>query len=122
MTTIRSLEDLKRFREAALEKKMQIARQGNVQVIIGMGSCGIAAGALETMKAIREQIESDKLQGVTLTQSGCIGLCSDEPIVQVVVGEKPVVTYGAVTPEVARQIMKDHVLGGKVVSAYLVEV
>lgn len=120
MTTIKSLEDLKRIREEALEKRRVKTESGAVQVIVGMGTCGIAAGARETMKAILTKIETDKLSGITVTQTGCIGLCEREPIVQVVRGETKV-TYGKVTPIVAEQIVTEHVLGGNVVREYVVE-
>jgi NADP-reducing hydrogenase subunit HndB len=121
MSTIQSLEDLQRFREVALEKKAQLARPGNVQVIIGMSSCGIAAGALETMNAIREQVEKVKIPGIYISQTGCSGLCAKEPIVQVVMDGKQKVTYGNVTPDIARRILIEHVQGGKVVQEYSIE-
>mgnify|MGYP000905672002 FL=1 len=88
-----------------------------VGIVVGMATCGIAAGARDAMKAILETIETDAISGVIVTQTGCIGLCEKEPIVQVVIGEQPKVTYGKVTPEVARRIMKEHVTGGKVVES-----
>jgi NADP-reducing hydrogenase subunit HndB len=72
------------------------------------------------MKAILETIEKDNLQDIVVTQTGCIGLCEREPIVQVVVGDQPKVTYGKVTPEVARQIMHEHVVDGKVVEHHVI--
>ena len=78
-----------------------------------MGTCGIAAGARDTMKAILDTIEKDSINGIIVTQTGCIGLCEREPIVQVIIGEQPKVTYGKVTAEVARKIMKEHVVEGK---------
>jgi NADP-reducing hydrogenase subunit HndB len=122
MATVKSLEDLKRVREEALEKRKAKTASGQVQVIVGMGTCGIAAGARETMKAILDEIEKDSLSGIIVTQTGCIGMCEREPIVQVVVGDQTKVTYGKVTPEVARQIMKDHVVGGKVVQDHVIPV
>lgn len=116
MTTIKSLDDLKRAREDALKKRELKATSGAIQVIVGMGTCGIAAGARDTMKAILETIEQDSITGVIVTQTGCIGLCEREPIVQVIVGEQPKVTYGKVTPEVARKILKEHVVAGKIVT------
>lgn len=115
MPTIKNLEDLKRIREEALEKRKLKTASGNIQVVVGMGTCGIAAGARETMKAILDTIEKDNLSGITVTQTGCIGLCEREPIVQITVGEDPKITYGKVTPEVARRILKEHVGEGKVV-------
>jgi NADP-reducing hydrogenase subunit HndB len=120
MATVKSLEDLKRVREEALEKRKAKTASGQAQVIVGMGTCGIAAGARETMKAILDEIEKDSLSGIIVTQTGCIGMCEREPIVQVIVGEQAKVTYGKVTPEVARMIMKDHVVGGKVVEDHVI--
>lgn len=117
MPVIKSLEDLKKAREEALKKRELKATSGTVQVIVGMGTCGIAAGARDAMKAILETIENDAISGVIVTQTGCIGLCEKEPIVQVVIGEQPKVTYGKVPPEVARRIMKEHVSSGKIVES-----
>jgi NADP-reducing hydrogenase subunit HndB len=120
MATIKSLEDLKRVREEALKKRDLKASSGSIQVIVGMGTCGIAAGARDTMKAILDTIEKDSINGVIVTQTGCIGLCEKEPIVQVVVGEAPKVTYGKVNADVAKMILKDHVAKGKIVTDYVV--
>ncbi len=120
MPTIKSLDDLKRIREEALQKRELKSASGQAQVIVGMGTCGIAAGARETMKAILEAIQAEGLSGIVVTQTGCIGLCEREPIVQVVVGEQPKVTYGKVNPEVARRILHDHVVSGKVVEDHVI--
>lgn len=120
MPTIKSLDDLKRIREEALQKREVKTASGQAQVIVGMGTCGIAAGARETMKAILEAIQSEGLSGIVVTQTGCIGLCEREPIVQVVVGDQPKVTYGKVNPEVARRILHEHVQGGKLVEDHIV--
>lgn len=121
MSPVKSLEELKKLREEAIQKRNAKMTYGNAQVIVGMGTCGIAAGARDTMKAILGQIEKDNLNDIVVTQTGCIGLCEREPIVQVVVGESPKVTYGKVTPMVAERILKEHVLGGKVVQEYVVQ-
>ncbi len=122
MSPIKSLDDLKKLREEALEKRKAKVSFGRAQVIVGMGTCGIAAGARDTMKAILGEIEQKSLDDIAVTQTGCIGLCEREPIVQVIVGEQPRVTYGKVTPDVASRILKEHVLGGKVVREYVIEV
>jgi NADP-reducing hydrogenase subunit HndB len=120
MSQVKSLEDLRKLREEALKKRQAKSASGQVQVIVGMGTCGIASGAHETMKSILNFIETEKLSGVFVSQTGCVGLCEKEPIVQVVIGEKPIVTYGKVNGEVARRIMKDHVVGGRVVQDNLI--
>lgn len=122
MSTIKSLEDLKNAREEALKKRALKASSGTVQVIVGMGTCGIAAGARDTMKSILDTIEKDSINGIIVTQTGCIGLCEKEPIVQVVIGESPKVTYGKVTPEVAKKILLEHVGNGKVVTDHVLNI
>jgi NADP-reducing hydrogenase subunit HndB len=120
MPTIKSLDDLKKVREEALQKRKIQTESGNAHVIVGMGTCGIAAGARDAMKAILDTIEKEKIHDVTITQTGCIGMCEKEPIVQVEIGDQPKVTYGKVTPDVARSIIKEHVVGGKVVSNHVI--
>ena len=122
MPAIKSLEELKRVREEALQKKKMKATPGNIQVIVAMGTCGIAAGARDTMKSVLNFIETNAVSGVTVTQTGCIGKCEQEPIVQVVIGDQPKVTYGKVNAEVAEQIMKQHVQNGMPVKDYVLPI
>ncbi len=121
MPAVKSLDDLRRVREEAIEKRKVKTTASSVQVIVGMGTVGIAAGARETLKAILEFIEKEKLADITVRQTGNIGLDSFEPVVQVVVGDTPKVTYGKVTPDAARLIMKQHVVGRNVVKDYVIE-
>jgi len=121
MDKVKSIEDLKRIREEALQKRQAKTVSGEKQVIVGMGTVGIAAGARETLKAILEFIENENLGDIIVRQTGNIGLDSLEPIVQVVLGEQPKVTYGKVTPEAARQIMREHVVDPAPVKKYDVE-
>lgn len=120
MSTIKSLEDLKKAREEALQKRDMKTASGTAQVVVGMGTCGIAAGARDTMKAILDTIEKESLNGIIVTQTGCIGLCEKEPIVMVTKGSEPKVTYGKVTPEVARKILLEHVVDGKPVTDHVI--
>jgi len=120
MATIKSLDDLTRIRKEVLEKRKAKAAAGQIEVIVGMGTCGIAAGARDTMKAIQEDILNNNRVGIVVKQTGCIGLCEKEPIIQIVVGEQPKVTYGKVSPVVARQILADHVADGKIVQNHVI--
>lgn len=120
MTQVKSLEELKRLKQAALEKRQAKITTGQARVVVGMGTCGIAAGARETMKTILDVIEQENLSGIIVTQTGCIGLCEWEPIVEVSVGGSPKVTYGKVTVEKAKQIMKQHVMEGLAVSEFMI--
>jgi NADP-reducing hydrogenase subunit HndB len=121
MDKVKSLEDLKRLREEALEKRRVKTASGEIQVVVGMGTVGIAAGARETLKSILDYVENENLSDIVVRQTGNIGMDSFEPIVQVIVGENPKVTYGKVTPDAARRIMKEHVVGGQVVKEYVIE-
>lgn len=120
MPTVKSLEDLKKIREEALKKREIKSAPGSIQIVVGMGTPGIAAGARETLKEVLSIIEEKQLTNITVRQTGNIGLDSWEPILQVLVGEAAPVTYGKVTPYVARQIMEQHVLGGKPLNDYIV--
>jgi NADP-reducing hydrogenase subunit HndB len=121
MKTIQSLEDLRLFRQEIVERRQASARRGDIQILVGLGMCGIAAGALATLNAVRQQVEDAGLKNVSIVQTGCVGLCRHEPIVQVIAGDSPTVTYGRVTQEIARRIVREHVIGGKVIGAYVIE-
>lgn len=121
MATVKSLDDLKRIRDEALKKQQIKETSGKTEIIVGMGTVGIAAGARETLKAILDMIEKDNLTDVIVRQTGNIGLDSYEPIVQVVMPGQEKVTYGKVNPEMVCRIIKEHVLGGEVVTEYQIE-
>jgi NADP-reducing hydrogenase subunit HndB len=122
MPAIKSLEELKRIREEALQKKQMKATPGKIQLIVAMGTCGIAAGARDTMKSVLNFIETQQVGGVTVTQTGCIGLCEQEPILQVVLGDQPKVLYGKVNAQVAEKIMKQHVQNGQPVKENIIQI
>jgi NADP-reducing hydrogenase subunit HndB len=121
MATVKSLDDLKRIREEALKKQQLKETSGKTEVIVGMGTVGIAAGARETLKAIMDMIESENLSDIIVRQTGNIGLDSFEPIVQVIMPGQEKVTYGKVNPEMARQIIKDHIIGGTIIEEYQIK-
>ncbi|MEW5960312.1 MAG: (2Fe-2S) ferredoxin domain-containing protein [Chloroflexota bacterium] len=120
MSAIKSLEDLKKVREEALEKRKARTTTGRVEIVVGMGTCGIAAGARETMKAILDMIEEKSLSDIIVTQTGCIGLCEWEPIVEVAVGGSPKVTYGKVSPDKAKRIIEQHVMKGETLAELVI--
>jgi NADP-reducing hydrogenase subunit HndB len=122
MAQVKSLEELKKLREEALLKRELKKSSGEKQIIVGMGTSGIAAGARETMKAILDLIESENISGIVVTQTGGLGLDASEPIVQVVIGQEPKVTYGNVTPDIARRIVKEHVVNGNIVKSHVIPI
>ncbi len=117
---IKSLDELRKLKEQALKRRETTQSTGRVQVIVPMGTPGIAAGARETLKAILESIETENLSDVIVRQTGNSGLDEWEPIVQVMVGDQPKVTYGKVSAERAKRIMKEHVIGEKIVAELVV--
>lgn len=121
MAKIKSLEDLKKVREEALQKREAKLVTGQKQITVGMGTVGIAAGARETLKAILDYVETNNLSDIVVRQAGNVGLDSWEPIVQVTIGENPQVTYGKVTPDIVREIMDKHIVGGETLKKYVIE-
>ncbi len=120
MATIKCAEDLQRLRAEALEKRRAKTTAAQVQITVFMGTCGIAAGARDAMRAILEVIEKDGLEGVLVRQTGCIGLCTSEPLVEVAVADAPPVRYGRVSRERALRIMREHVAGGTPIPEYVI--
>ena len=106
-----TLADLKKLREAkAAEFNARNMDNKDVQVIVGMGTCGIAAGAKAAFDAFVEELDKAGLRNVAIRQTGCMGLCHSEPTVEVVVPGMPTVVYGKVDAETARKIVNQHIV------------
>ena len=120
MSAIQSLEDLEHFKQEVLDEKRRRSDQGVVDIVVSMGSCGIAAGACDTFEAVKELVERKRIEKVRLSQTGCIGLCEEEPLVEVHTADGHKTTYGHVTPDVIERIIQDHILAGKVVQDYVI--
>ncbi|MFA6567497.1 MAG: hypothetical protein WCS96_04730 [Victivallales bacterium] len=113
---MKSLDELRKIKDE-VKKSMEMRSGGQrVKVVIGMGTCGIAAGARDTMKAFMEAIEAAKLSDVAVTATGCAGFCEREPLVDVEVHGQKTVRYGKVDREAARKIVTQHIIGGNVVT------
>jgi NADP-reducing hydrogenase subunit HndB len=120
---IKSLDELKKIREAS-KKKVDLREKGEstdgiIEILIGMATCGIAAGARETMKALGEAIEEAGLDQVKIVQVGCMGYCHSEPTVQVNQPGKAPVLYGKVDETVAREIITKHILKDEFIDDHL---
>ena len=111
-----TLADLKKMREEK-QKAMEMRDSSNkdVQVVVGMGTCGIAAGAKDTFSALVEAINEKGLTNVLIRQTGCMGLCHSEPTVEVVVPEMPAVIYGNVDAATAKAIVEKHIVGHQLI-------
>jgi NADP-reducing hydrogenase subunit HndB len=108
-----SLEDLRKLRDSKkTDLKRRDAEGKEIQVIVGMGTCGIAAGAKGTLDAFLRLLDENKLvESVMVRQTGCMGLCSVEPTVEVVVPGMPSVIYGPVDAAGAEKIVQKHIIG-----------
>ena len=117
--SIKSLEDLRKIKaESQLQTK---ARKSNdTQVIIGMGTCGIAAGAREVMTAVLEELAKRNLNNVSVLQTGCIGMCQKEPLMDIVRPGEDRVTYGSVYPTDVPRIIAEHLVNGNIVEDLVV--
>jgi len=108
-----TIDDLAKIREAARYKIALRQGAGRVRINVHMGTCGIAAGAREILTAVMKEIEERNLQDVIVTNSGCAGLCSREPMMTVeVLGEPAPVKYVSLTPGKVKKIIDGHVQGG----------
>ncbi len=121
MPTINSIQDLKRLREEAQKIKDMRDQTGKTQVVVGMGTVGIAAGARETLKAILAFIEKQQLPDIILRQTGNFGISGQDPVVKVIVPNQEEVIYGKINPDLARKIMQNHVVDGNVLVEYVIE-
>jgi NADP-reducing hydrogenase subunit HndB len=111
-----TLEDLARIREQS--RRTTDLRGGGeyrAKITVHMGTCGIAAGARKIMSAFMQEMEKQDVSDVLLTNSGCAGLCSREPMATVELSGKPPVKYVELTEDKAREIFRRHVLGGEIV-------
>ena len=115
-----TLEDLRKLRE---QTKSNINRrdvsENDIQVIVGTGTCGIAAGSKDVINAFIDAVEAQKLEHVTIRQTGCMGLCYVEPTVEVRVPGMPDTIYGKVDAAVAAKIVTEHILGKKLVEGHI---
>lgn len=116
---MKSLADLHALREQ-LKADIKLRKSTGTKIIVGMGTCGIAAGAREVMSAILDELAVRKLVDVQVQQTGCIGMCEKEVLVDVVHPGEPRITYGKVTPADVRKIIADHVVNGRIVEELVV--
>ena len=117
---MKTLEELQAIRERMKAKinNRGMADGNDIRVVVGMATCGIAAGARKTLTALTEEVEQRKLDNVIVSQAGCIGICKYEPIVEVFEPGKEKVTYIHVDAERARQIVSSHLVNGTPIIEY----
>lgn len=118
---MKSMADLKAIRER-MSKQMDVRNQGedNVRVLVGMATCGIAAGARPVLTAFMEEAEKRNLSNVTVSQTGCIGVCRFEPVVEIMMPDQDKVTYVNLTPDKVSKIVAEHLVNHRVVTEYTI--
>ncbi|MBQ6266533.1 MAG: (2Fe-2S) ferredoxin domain-containing protein [Clostridia bacterium] len=118
---MKSLAELAAIREKMKDKVILREGSGEIRVVVGMATCGIAAGARPVLNAFVEGVNKEGLaEKVTVSQTGCIGVCQFEPVVEVFEADKEKVTYIKMTPEKAAEVIEKHLKGGKVIADYTI--
>ncbi len=118
---MKSLADLEAIRNRTINK-VGLRKEGTeeTRIVVGMATCGIAAGARPVMQAFVEELQKRNITNAFVTQTGCIGVCRLEPIVEVYVPGQEKVTYVKMTAEKAAKVVVDHIVNGKVVEEYTI--
>ncbi|HOD11714.1 MAG TPA: (2Fe-2S) ferredoxin domain-containing protein [Candidatus Omnitrophota bacterium] len=105
-----TLDDLRKMRESLKNEMDKRDGEKDIRIVVGMGTCGIAAGAKKTLEAFIEDLDKRSLKNVSVKQTGCMGNCNVEPTVEVFMPEMPATLYGNVSADVARKIVQKHIL------------
>lgn len=123
MCPIKSIEELRELKEklkGSIDVRNAGEAEGNVKIIVGMATCGIAAGARDTLAAMIDEAKSLKIENITIVQSGCMGCCYAEPTVEVrIPGQEPIL-YGNVDREKGREIVQKHIKEGELVQNLII--
>ena len=116
---MKSLEELRALRER-MQKQMNVrdANDDSIKILVGMATCGIAAGARPVMQAFLEEVQKRNLKNVIVQQTGCIGVCRLEPIAEVFVPGEEKVTYVKLNPDMVPRIINDHIVNKNSVTDY----
>ena len=119
---MKSLEELKAIRDKMQgQVGLRAESEASTRVVVGMATCGIASGARPVLTALADAVAEKKIPDCAVTQTGCIGLCQYEPIVEVIQPGKEKVTYVHMTPDKAVEIIDKHLVRGQVVSEYTLD-
>jgi NADP-reducing hydrogenase subunit HndB len=118
---MKSLAELEAIRQKTLSKVgTRVEGDDEIRVVVGMATCGIAAGARPVMLKFVEEAQKRNLNNVTVSQTGCIGMCRLEPMLDVIVPGKEKVTYVKVNPDMVSRIVAEHIVNGRVVTEYTI--
>lgn len=118
---MKTLDELKAIRER-MQSQVGLRSEGQNQtrIVVGMATCGIASGARPVLTALSDAVQTKNLLNISVEQTGCIGLCQYEPIVEVMEPGKDKVTYVKMTPEKVQEVVEQHLIRGQVVNKYTI--
>ncbi|HZJ82702.1 MAG TPA: (2Fe-2S) ferredoxin domain-containing protein [Clostridia bacterium] len=117
---MKTLKDLEEIRQRTLESVNLRKDRTGTRIVVGMATCGIAAGARPVLMAFLEEVKNRKLQEVTVTQTGCIGVCRLEPMVEVYSPGQEKVTYVDMTADKAKRVVAEHLVNGQIVDEFTI--
>jgi NADP-reducing hydrogenase subunit HndB len=121
MALIKSIKDLEQIRDEAKDLiNLRKYNESKTRIVVGMGTCGIAAGARQSMLAILDELKKRNIDDVIVTETGCIGLCKFEPLVDVIKPGEPKVTYINVDETKARQIVVKHIINNQIIDDWVI--
>lgn len=120
MKTIKDINAIKEQMQAKLIARDTANTETETRILVGMATCGIAAGAKPVFDTLMDEIAKRGLKNVRVTRTGCIGMCKLEPIVEVIVQNEPKVTYIKVDSNVAKRIVAEHIVNGNIVKENIV--
>ena len=118
MARLKNIEELKKLRDEA-QKDLMVRTQTGTRIIIGMGTCGIAAGAREVMHAVLRELETRKIEAHVETV-GCVGMCAQEPLVDIEQAGKSRVRYANITPDHVPRLIEEHLIKGQVIQEWAI--
>lgn len=117
---MKSLEELMKLKEESLKKISLDSKNNGIRIVVGMATCGIAAGAKPVFSIIEEEVGKRKMKNVELHLTGCIGICRFEPVVEVYASDGNKTTYVYMTEEKAMKVIDEHIEKGNIVYEYTI--
>jgi NADP-reducing hydrogenase subunit HndB len=118
MSKLMSIDDFRKLQEDS-RRSIRMRTKTGTRIIVGMGTCGIAAGARQTLQAIVTELQRREIDA-HVTTVGCIGMCASEPLVDIEQAEGDRITYGPVKPDMIPRLIEEHLINGRVVSEWVV--
>lgn len=124
MANIKSLEELKALRDkykSSVDMRGSVDEENRIRVAVGMATCGIASGSRETINSIVEEIKTQGLNNVSVVQTGCLGYCYAEPVVEISMPGKESVLYGNINASKAKELVDRHLKNGETITDWVIE-